>query len=214
MRHDDKLGTPRQGIKLGAHAHYSDALGGAKGRFLIEMKDARTGEVLHYEEKDNVITKDGGILAAICFASGTTGAPGISMLSVGTGATGPLLNPDAPTNNQRKLNSELSRKAFSSVTFRTAAGVASTTGPTNIVDFTTTFNESEAVGPLNEMGLIRPLNPGGAPAVPNLNGGNPFPFYDATVNVTLCDVLVNYLTFAVISKPSTAILTITWRLTF
>jgi len=214
LRHDDNLGTPRQGLKLSSAIRYADALGGAKGRFLIEMKDARTGELLHYQEKDNIITRDGGILAAICFASGTTGAPGISMLAIGTGATGPLLNPDAPTNVQRRLNNEIARKAFSSVTFRTAAGAASLTGPTNIVDFTTTYNESEAVGPLNEMGLIRPLNPGGSPAVPNLNGGLPFPSYDATVDVTTCDVLVNYLTFAVISKPSTAILTITWHLTF
>ena len=41
-----------------------------------------------------------------------------------------------------------------------------------------------------------------------------FPAYDPTVDLTLFDVEVNYLTFSVVSKPSTSVLTITWRLTF
>jgi hypothetical protein len=204
------MNAPKQGLKLGANAQYADALWGAKGRFIIDLRDSRTGELLHHEEKDNIITRDGGILAAICFAAGSTGASGITMLGVGTGATGPLLNPDAPDNRQRRLNAEIARKPFSSVTFRTSAGAVSSV-PTNIVDFTTIYGESEAVGPLNEMGLMRTLsmNPATTNPVPAA-----FPTYDPTVDLTTFDILVNYLTFSVISKPSTSILTITWRLTF
>jgi hypothetical protein len=219
LRQNDHLGSPRQGFKLGVSSDYEEApLGaalGAKGRFLIELRDSQTGELLHYLEKDNVITNDGGILAAILFASGTTGAAGISMLAVGTGATGPLLNPDAPDPRQRKLNAELvapnvGRKTFASVTYRTSAGAVSAV-PTNVVDFTTVFGNGEAEGPLNEMGLIRPLNPSGFPVAPNPDS---FPTYDTTVDVQNFDVLINYLTFPVINKPALSTLTITWRLSF
>jgi len=83
--------------------------------------------------------------------------------------------------------------------------------PTNVVDFTTSYGEAEAVGPLNEMGLLSPKSDD--PTVKNPVNAD-WPVYDPTIDLTDKDVLVNYLTFPVISKPSTAILTITWRLTF
>jgi len=132
------------------------------------------------------------------------------MLTVGTGARGSLLNPDAPDARQRALEAEIGRKVFASVVYRDSDGGASAI-PTNVVDFTTTFGEAEAVGPLNEMGLVSPLSD-------NPNVKTPveavFPEYDGTVDVSAHDILINYLTFPVMSKPSTAILTITWRLTF
>lgn len=210
MRHKESVRRPKQGFKLGASVRYDEKILGAKGTFLIELRDSRTGEILHYQEKDNIITLDGGVLAAMLFAAGATMTSGITMLGVGTGATGPILNPDAPDNRQRHLNAEIARKPFSSVTFRTSAGAVSSV-PTNVVDFTTIFGEGEAVGPLNEMGLMRTisLNPLVTNPVPSV-----FPTYDPTIDLTIYDVMVNYLTFSVVSKPSTSILTITWRLTF
>jgi hypothetical protein len=112
---------------------------------------------------------------------------------------------------QRALYSELARKTFTTTQFIDGAGVP-TAVPTHIVDFTTTFAESEAVGPLVEMGLV------GGNASSNMSVRNPVSpasgSYNATVNLTQFDTLVNYLTFAAISKPATSTLAITWRLTF
>lgn len=132
------------------------------------------------------------------------------MLAVGTGATGALLNPDSPDPRQRQLNAEIARKAFATVQFRNADGTASAV-PTNIVDFTTIFGSGEAVGPLNEMGLVSPVSENPLVTTPV---GATFPTYSTTVDLTNFDVLVNYLSYPVISKPSTAVLTVTWRLTF
>lgn len=185
----------------------------AKGTFIIEMRDAETGEILQSLERDNIITLDAGILAARLFRNSldpsSTQSNGITMLAVGTGATGNLLSPDKAQKGQRKLNAEVARKTFTS-TYRNGEGTA-VSYPTNIVDFTTTFGESEAVGPLNEMGLMSTasLNP----VVQNPIDNGPTD-YDPTIDVTERDILVNYLTFPVISKPATAVLAITWRLTF
>ncbi len=199
-------------MKLGASVNHADNFQMGKGTFLLEMKDARTGEVLVSWQKDNVITKDGGVLAAMLFQDRGGVSRGLAMLAVGSGARGSLLNPDSPHINQRKLNAELEtgRKGFASVVYRDAEGGVSAV-PTNVVDFTTSYGEAEAVGPLNEMGLLSPKSDD--PTVKNPVDAE-WPAYDATVDLTDKDILVNYLTFPVISKPSTAILTITWRLTF
>jgi hypothetical protein len=79
------------------------------------------------------------------------------------------------------------------------------------VDFTCTFDEGEAVGPLNEMGILSTISSN--PLVTNPNP-NSFPTRDTTVDLTIYDILVNYLTFSVLSIPATARLSITWRITF
>ena len=74
------------------------------------------------------------------------------------------------------------------------------------------FSESEAVGALTEMGLL------GGDVNSNMAVRNPIlpanGTYDATIDVTGKDILVNYLTFPVINKPATSTLQWTWRLTF
>jgi hypothetical protein len=209
-RHLEHIDKARQAIKMGATLTQQTTLRPPKGSLIVEMRDSKTGEVLENWAKDNVITKDGGVLAALLFQSRGGPARGLSMLTVGTGARGSLLNPDAPDARQRALEAEIGRKVFASVVYRDSDGGASAI-PTNVVDFTTTFGEAEAVGPLNEMGLVSPLSD-------NPNVKTPveavFPEYDGTVDVSAHDILINYLTFPVMSKPSTAILTITWRLTF
>jgi hypothetical protein len=209
----DRFNRPGETANVGLALSQAALLGineKAKGEVFIRMVDAESGDLLHEEHKENVITADASILAAMLFKDPTTRPLGANMLSVGTGATGALLSPDAPDPDQRKLNAELSRKPWSSSTFRDASGNAVAI-PTNIVDFTATFDEAEAVGPLNEMGITATISSN--PLVLNPNP-NTYPVRDVTVDLTLYDILVNYLTFSVITKPSTARLTITWRITF
>ena len=202
--------NPRESVAVGFGINQADAVRSVKGEVFVEMRDGATGELLHKEHKQNVITLDAGILAAMLFRDPASRPLGANMLAVGTGATGALLSPDAPSPLQRKLNSEIARKPWASEIFRNGAGAAVAI-PTNIVDFTCTFTESEAVGPLNEMGIVATLSAN--PLITNPNPNN-FPTRDTTVDVALYDILVNYLTFSVISKPSTATLSITWRITF
>jgi hypothetical protein len=144
---------------------------------------------------------------------------GVCVLAIGTGATGNILNPDAPQATQRILNTQIQQKPFASTNYIDASGVA-VSYPTHVVDYTATFSESEAVGPLNEMGLKYAAN--GVTSNP-LPPPAYDPVYDPTFDVNGVppilpypsgpyDLLINYSTFAVISKPSTATLTITWRI--
>lgn len=201
-------------VKMGLGIAYEEGPLYPDGLFIFDMRDGATGEQILYWEKSNIITRDAGILAARLFKDSTEpnvgSNNGLRMLAVGTGATGSLLSPDSPQATQRKLNTELARKAFSSTVFRNLDGVAVSI-PTNIVDFTTTFSEAEAVGALNEMAVISPYSANPAVTNPINNGPSG---YDPTIDVSNLDLLANYLTFPTISKPSTAILSITWRLTF
>lgn len=206
----DRVQRPREGTKAALAIRYDATVPRPSGTLIFEMRDAKTGELLHYSEHKNVITYDAGIQAGRLFKDNSEPTHGVNMLAVGTGATGALLSPDAPDPRQRKLNAEIARKAFASTTFRDSNGNA-VAYPTNIVDFTTTFNAAEAVGPLNEMGLVSTISDN--PAITNPNPDN-FPTRDTTVDLTLYDVLANYLTFGVLVKPGTAVLTITWRLSF
>ena len=184
-----------------------------KGRFIVDVW-AEAGRPLDHRELDNTPTLDSSILTAMLYAGGATLNPpsyrGLTMLAVGTGATGPLLSPDAPDPRQRRLNAELARKAFASTTYRDTLGAA-VEFPTNVVDFTTTFGPNEAVGPINEMGLVRTLslNPATRAPVPAT-----FPTYDRTVDLANYDILANYGTDAVISIPLGATFSVTWRITF
>ena len=211
----ENIRQARTGFKLGmGHRYQESSLLTVEGHVFFHMEDAQTGEVQLQRDQKNVVTLDAGLLVARLMKDPKEPAHGINMLAVGTGALGSVLNPDAPTNQQRRLNNEIQRKPFSETTFRDANGAAVAI-PTNVVDFTTIYGESEAVGPLNEMGLLSTISDNTTIKNDNPNfagqGGQP---YDPTVDVAQYDVLVNYLTFSVISKPATSILTITWRLTF
>lgn len=208
---NEHISGPRDKMSMDLSLLFADSgvMAPCRGDVIILMEDARTGEVLHEEVRKNIITLDAGILAAILFRDSAS-RRGVNMLAVGTGATGSLLSPNAPDARQRKLNAEIARKPFSSTTFRDANGNAVAI-PTSIVDFTCVFDEGEAVGPLTEMGLLSTISAN--PAITNPNPDN-FPTRDLTRDLTLYDILVNYLTFGVITKPSTARLSFTWRLTF
>lgn len=195
-----------------------DQYRGVRGEVFWEMRCSQTGKVTKGHFK-NVVTMDASILIARLMKG--TGTPiahqsepsfGVFALAVGTGdLSWNLQNPPPATNTQRSLWNELARKAIQSTNFinqdGTIAGV-----PTNIVDFTTTFSESEAVGPIVEMGLL------GGDLSTNMSIRNPVlppnGLYDPTVDLVGLDTLVNYLTFPVVNKPATSTLAWTWRLTF
>jgi len=206
----DKVGQPKDQVAMGFHLFHEDAVKKPHGRFILHMVDSDTGEVLAHWEQPQIITLDCGIQMARLAKDSTEPNHGINMLAVGTGATGALLSPDAPDEKQRKLNAELARKPFSDTTFRSASGVA-VGYPTNVVDFTTSFGNGEAVGPLNEMGVMNTVSDN--PLIKNINPNN-YPTRDVTLDITSYDVLCNYLTFGVVTKPANAVLTLTWRLTF
>lgn len=216
MKHKDLFQKPKESLKSFLGLLYEETrVPQMKGTYILDLRDSRTDEVLDHREMDNLITLDAGILTAMYYGAGPSPSPSLSgatMLTVGTGATGPLLNPDAPDPRQRHLNAELTlgRKPFTIRQYRTAAGAASSV-PTNVLDLTASFGEGEAVGPLNEMGLQRTIsmNPAVKNPVPSV-----FPAYNTTIDLTIYDVLINYTTFSVVSKPSTSVLTVTWRLTF
>ena len=217
MRHvyQERMPGPRTGMKMSLDLGVfpETMMLPREGLVIFDLKDLQ-GNQLAYWEKKNILTKDAGILAARLFANAQLPVPnrnnGLYMLAVGTGATGNLLSPDAPTQTQRKLNNEIQRKPFVSYQFRNDSGVAVSI-PTHIVDFTTTFVENEAVGALNEMGLISSYSTNPAVTNPINNGPSN---YDPTIDTTLLDLMANYLTFGVVTKPAMAILTLTWRLTW
>jgi len=203
----EKIRQPKTGFNMG-FGFKEDGGYKVKGEVFITLDGVET-------KINNVYTLDGSILGAMLFSGLTLRNP-ISMLAVGTGATGTAQVPSIADERQRSLNTEISRKGFSSVVYRDALGAISTV-PTRIIDFTTVFNEGEAVGALNEMGLLSPFDLDPAITTPLLDGGGDpivFPEYDEELDLTNYDILINYLTFPVINKPSQSVLAITWRLTF
>lgn len=193
LRHEDTIDVPR----------------GVKGEVFIEVRDGQSGELLDSRHITNLVTLDASLLVAILLKDPSSRTHGINMLAVGTGAPGAILSPNAPDNRERKLFAELARKAFSSTVFRDSLGNA-VSYPTNVVDYVVSFGEAEAVGPLNEMALISTISSNSAILNPN---PDTFPTRTLTVNVSDYDIIATVLNFAVISKPSTATLSITYRLT-
>ena len=183
-----------------------------RGDVFIEMRDGQSGELQEKRELRNLIVLDASILVARLMKNNVEPPHSIYALAVGTGNVG--WNPMAPpaaTNTQRSLWSEIARKTFANTQFINSGGLPVAI-PTNVVDFTTTFAEAEAVGALDEMGLI------GGNVSTNMSVRNPVlppnGAYDPTVDLTAFDTMINYLTFPCINKPATSILSITWRLTF
>lgn len=210
MKFKDKLRGVSGWLKTAVSYFHKETYNGPKGQALIRLEhnDGRVEE----RHLNNIIVQDFSVLLARLAKDPLEPLHGVYALAVGTGDTGwDLQNPPTETNTQRSLYSEIGRKTFVDTDFVSSGG-SPVAYPTNIVDFTTTFAESEAVGPLVEMGLIggdmsddlgvtNPITPSNGP-------------YDDTVDVVGNDLLVNYLTFPVINKPATARLTITWRLSF
>jgi hypothetical protein len=183
-----------------------------RGDVFIRLKDGKTGELQEEHELRNLVVLDASILIARLMKDNVEPTKGIFALAVGTGDVGwDPMNPPAATNTQRALYSEITRKTFTTTQFIDGGGVP-VAYPTKVVDFSTTFTESEAVGPLVEMGLI------GGNISSNLSITNPVSppngAYDPTVDLTLFETMVNFLSFPVVNKPATSTLQIVWRITF
>ena len=63
----DRFKRPGETASLGMHFPHAASMTTVKGEVFIEMVDAASGEVLHKDHRQNVITLDAGILAAILF---------------------------------------------------------------------------------------------------------------------------------------------------
>lgn len=209
-----KVRPPRIAVSSAQTLNHSENLrsGGyfIRGDVFMELREG--GKLVAEREHRNLITMDASILIARLVKDNAEPPFGVYALGVGSGDSGwDLQNPPAATNTQRALYSELTRKTFASTQFIDGDGLP-VAYPTNVVDFTTTFTEAEAVGPLVEMSLLggnissnmAVLNP-----VSPANGT-----YDPTVDLTDYETCFNYLTFKVLNKPATSTLSITWRLTF
>jgi hypothetical protein len=193
--------------------HYADKPSRAiRGDVFMELRNARTGAIEEKRENRNIIVRDASILVARLVKDSQEPPKGAFVLAVGSGDVGwDVMNPPAATETQRALYAEISRKTFASTQF-VGPGGTPVGYPTNVVDFQTIFSEAEAVGPLVEMGIL------GGNIDSNLSIQNPVSppngAYDATVNLTTAETMLNYLSFAVINKPATSTFQIIWRLTF
>lgn len=158
-------------------------------------------EIIEKVEFKNLIVNSASVLMAQRMApsadtSTTTAgdfiANGLQYLAVGqgvqeTGTSGfDYQNPQPAAVTNIKLRDELFRKTFTSWSFIDSTTSNTVSTPTNIIQVVTTFLESEAVGPLVEMGIF------GGDATSTKDSGYMF----------------NYKTFAVWNKPNDARLTV------
>jgi hypothetical protein len=212
----EKIVNPRQEVKSDVSTEkYEKNFFYPKGEVFFTLTEEATGEVIEERHIQNVITKDLSILIARLCRDPLEPNHGIAGLAVGTGdPTWDLQNPPQATDTQRSLYDEIERKKFSAVVFRDPEGNVSPI-PTKVLDFTAIFAGPEAVGPLVEMGLV-----GGDVSTPTCDFSEVNPIlpangpYNEYEDVREKDTLCNYLTFPVINKPNSAVLTLTWRLTF
>ncbi len=213
MKAVDHMGGLGQQFKMGSSMGYLDGFRGARGDVLIELRNP-DGGLVDRRSLRNTVTKDAGLSLARLTRDRLEPRNSFNMLAVGSGALGNLNNPNPASADQRRLMNEIQRKPFAETTFRDQNGAASAI-PTNVVDYTVIFGQGEAVGPLNEMGILLTISDNTTLKFPNPNfagqGGEP---YDPSIDVTKYDVLNNYLTFPVINKPVAMVMSITWRLTF
>jgi hypothetical protein len=150
------------------------------------------GTVIREMHVKNLIVSKASTFMAKRMRPGTSWGAGISHLEVGTGVgTGTTQAPQVESVSQTALRTPLARKAITSWTYLDTAGAA-TAAETNVVQITTTFLETEAIGAIVEMGLF------GGDSTTTLSSGYMF----------------NYKVFPVWNKQSGMQLTVIWKLTF
>jgi len=163
-----------------------------RGQYRLILRE--NGKTIEERTDHNIIVNSASVLIARLLKDSHEPDGGITYLAVGTGASGwNLQNPPQPTTSQTTLFNEIARKAFTTqdVTFIDPETGEPTTIPTNVVDFTATFAETEAVGALVEMGLF---------------GGDATDLADSGSEI-------NYRTFPTINKSNSMTLTIIFRIT-
>lgn len=190
----EQMRKTQESLAFGPSLRYPERISGLSGQVLMFLRDARTGALLQEYHSCNIIVNSASILIARLLKDNHEPTAGISYLAVGTGAEGwDLQNPPQPKNTQTILENEIARKAFTTddVSFVDPDTGEHVSTPTNIVDYTCTFAETEAVGPLVEMGLF---------------GGDASDLPDSGTEI-------NYRTFPVINKTASMTLTIIFRIT-
>lgn len=163
-----------------------------KGHLFI--KGYEKGNLIVDYSHGNIIVNSASVLIARLLKDNTEPSAGISYLAVGTGDVNwSLQDPPAPTTSATTLTGELERKAISvnDTSFIDPDTGDPVTTATNIVDYSVTFSEAEAVGALVEMGLF------GGDATAALDSGT----------------MINWRTFPVINKTNSMTLTIIFRIT-
>ena len=193
MFYSEDLHKTGDSFSGGFKLNYLEKTHPLKGEFWVILKDSE-GFILAKRHGSNIIVNSASVLIARLLKDNSEPSGGITYLAMGTGAVGwNLQNPPQPTTSQTTLEAEIARKAFTTedVTFVDPETGDPTTVPTNVLDFTATFAETEAVGPLVEMGLF------GGDATDLLNSGTQ----------------VNYRTFPVLNKTNSMTLTIIFRIT-
>lgn len=148
-------------------------------------------EVQDERHMKNLIVSRASVFMAKRMKPGVSWGSGIQYLEVGVGVgTGTTQLPQKEDISQERLRQSLLRKEITSWTYLGSDGKP-TASETNVMQFTTTFGNTEAVGALVEMGLF---------------GG------DATA-VAGTGYMFNYKTFPVWNKAEGMNLTIVWKIT-
>lgn len=140
----------------------------------------------------NLIVNKASNLIAKRMIPGTSWGAGIGYLEVGTGVgTGTTQAPQSEDLTYTTLRTALARRAIDTWTYLDATGNA-TVSETNVVQYTTTFQDTEAIGAIVEMGLF------GGDASATLGSG----------------YMLNYKVFPVWNKQSGMKLTVIWNITY
>lgn len=192
MIFNEKLRKTGENLSMGFKMKYPESMNTLKGEYWVRAHE--NGNLVEERHGQNIIVNTASILIARLLKDSAEPSGGITYLAMGTGGVGwDLQNPPQPTTSQSSLENEIARKAFSTedVTFIDPETGNPTIVPTNVVDYTATFAETEAVGPLVEMGLF---------------GGDATDLLDSGTEV-------NYRTFPVINKTNSMTLTIIFRIT-
>lgn len=177
---------------LGFCLREKESTGSLKGH--LTLRAFEEGKLVYEYVHSNIIVNTASILIARLLKDNAEPTAGISYLAVGTGGSGwSLQDPPAPTTSATQLQGEMFRKGLGpndTIFIDPDSGDPIETA-TNIVDYSVTFNEAEAVGPIVEMGLF------GGDANSNPNTGT----------------MMNWRTFPVINKTNSMTLTVIFRIT-
>jgi hypothetical protein len=179
-----------QVLKLATGINLEEYVKRPKGELFLILKEK--GKIIKTYHHSNIIVNTASILISRLLKDNTEPVAGISFLGVGSGNDNwDPFDPPAPTTSQTFLENEFYRKNISTSTFVDPQTAEPTTIATNIVDYATTFSESEAVGPIMELALF------GGEATTTTNTGT----------------MINWRTFPVINKTNSMTLTIIFRIT-
>jgi len=186
----EKINGFRNYMKTCSSNKFEEKTSGLKGELILKAYES--GQMVREIRQSNIIVNTASILISRLLKDNSEPMGGISYLAVGSGnPLWELLDPPAPSTSQTKLEMEFCRKAIDFSTFVDPESAEPTEIQTNIVDYSVTFSEGEAVGPIMELALF---------------GG------DATEEAK-SGTMINWRTFPVISKTNTMTLTVIFRIT-